>query len=367
MDALPGTTLISEFSNESAASVPLVTVGVIVRNEAATIAETLQTLLEQDYPAFAFEIVVVDGGSNDGTYELAKDFEKIAPGRLRVIREREPTSYGKARSLVLSYGQPGVRYFAFTDGDCSVPSNWLRVLVDTLESEEANVAGCGGPRCAHPKETGLALALGYYLADPLATGMNPGFAARKVRFTRGPGNYNAAYRAEIFKRFRYDPVIRIGEDLDLNYRIRRAGLQFVQVSTAVAHHGSRSFKELRTQMSGYGHAKAAFLMRNRRIDHFTSVVPPVLVLGITLLPLVASIYPKVSWAVLAFYVAYACLVFCITCSVTWRMRSFWGLACLPAAILTHLSYGIGFLAETTVRLFRSAAASFLGRAQKKQY
>ena len=324
------------------------TVGVIVRNEAATLVETLEALLRQDYASAAFEIIVVDGRSTDGTYALAKGCEEKVPDRIRVVLETTPTSHGNARNLVLRHARPDVRYFAFTDADCTVPSDWLRTLVNTLEAAAPDVVGCGGPRCAHPKDSGLAYAMSHYLADPLATGFNPGYAARNVKYTRGPSNYNAAYRGDVLKRFAYDANIRVGEDLDLNYRIRRTGLRFVQVSTAVAHHGSRSLKELSAQMFGYGRAKAAFWLRYRRIDRFKSVVAPGLVLVMALSPALA-LFPGMNRSVIVLYTTYASVVLCVTASVTWRMQSAWGLCCLPAVVLTHFSYGIGFLVEACKR------------------
>ena len=50
---------------------PRVTAVIPARNEADGIAETIGSLLRQDYPG-AFSIVLVDDDSNDGTAELAR-------------------------------------------------------------------------------------------------------------------------------------------------------------------------------------------------------------------------------------------------------------------------------------------------------
>ena len=45
-----------------------------VRNEEAYILASLQSLLEQSYPAQAYEIIVVDGRSSDRTREIVDEF-----------------------------------------------------------------------------------------------------------------------------------------------------------------------------------------------------------------------------------------------------------------------------------------------------
>src|SRR5262245_2625406 len=49
------------------AALPMISVVVPVRNEAAFIADTLQQLLTQDYPADRVEVLVADGESTDDT------------------------------------------------------------------------------------------------------------------------------------------------------------------------------------------------------------------------------------------------------------------------------------------------------------
>ena len=54
---------------------PLVSICIPVRNAARTIERAIESILDQSYPAI--ELVVVDGGSSDGTLETLMGFEKI--------------------------------------------------------------------------------------------------------------------------------------------------------------------------------------------------------------------------------------------------------------------------------------------------
>ena len=51
----------------------LITIGIIAKNEAKYIASTLETLIEQSFDPSLFEIIVVDGDSEDRTREIADE------------------------------------------------------------------------------------------------------------------------------------------------------------------------------------------------------------------------------------------------------------------------------------------------------
>ena len=53
-----------------------VTLGVIAYNEEKYLPDLLDCILKQSYPAELLEIILVDGKSEDKTYEVMKNFEK---------------------------------------------------------------------------------------------------------------------------------------------------------------------------------------------------------------------------------------------------------------------------------------------------
>jgi cellulose synthase/poly-beta-1,6-N-acetylglucosamine synthase-like glycosyltransferase len=74
---------------------PQVTIIIPTYNEEAVIVKKLVNLVESDYPSDKLEIIVTDGGSNDRTVELAREFieQKGLVGRVFTHRERRGKSY----------------------------------------------------------------------------------------------------------------------------------------------------------------------------------------------------------------------------------------------------------------------------------
>ena len=66
---------------------PFVSAIVPMRNERSYIERCLRSLAAQDYPSGRFEVIVVDGGSNDGSRELVESMREEVPN-LRVVENR---------------------------------------------------------------------------------------------------------------------------------------------------------------------------------------------------------------------------------------------------------------------------------------
>jgi len=68
----------------------LITVGLIVRNQADTLPDTLHYLLAQSYPLKDYgEIVIADGDSTDNTRTIAQDILSSTGIRYTIINERD--------------------------------------------------------------------------------------------------------------------------------------------------------------------------------------------------------------------------------------------------------------------------------------
>src|ERR1700731_3606272 len=100
----------SQFLRSSETMKPAVTVLIDTYNHERFIEEAIVSVLEQDFPACAMEILVVDDGSADRTPEIVR---KFAP-RVRYLRKENG---GQASAFNFGIPQAQGEIVAFLDGD----------------------------------------------------------------------------------------------------------------------------------------------------------------------------------------------------------------------------------------------------------
>lgn len=93
-----------------------------------------------------FELVVVDDGSSDNTFQMAKVFSEANPSlSIRLIRLRRNLGVSYARNVGILNSRSGL--VCFTDDDCIVPGTWLREFIIDFENHP-EISASGG---WHPK------------------------------------------------------------------------------------------------------------------------------------------------------------------------------------------------------------------------
>lgn len=104
-------------------------------NRKESVLNCVRGLQSQDFEREKYEIIVVDDGSNDGTYQIIER-EDVIP-----LRINERSGPGIARNFGISKAKG--KYIAFTDSDCAVPKNWLSSFYHAYK-ENPEVDGVGG-------------------------------------------------------------------------------------------------------------------------------------------------------------------------------------------------------------------------------
>lgn len=111
---------------------PYVSVILPVFNEERYLKKTLEYLRGNDYPEDRFEIVVVDNGSTDASFEIAQQYADRAV-RLVDVNVGAVRNHG----VEISRGD----YIAFLDSDCLVPTDWIRKGVTRLNRQPSPILG----------------------------------------------------------------------------------------------------------------------------------------------------------------------------------------------------------------------------------
>jgi len=113
---------------------PLISVVVCSLNGADVIEDALKAIKAQKW-AGKLEIIVVDDGSTDDTYKIAKSFKGI-----KVIKNEKNLGTAKSRNIGIKAAKGEI--IAFTDDDCRPRPSWIKQLYAGYSN--GKVMGVGG-------------------------------------------------------------------------------------------------------------------------------------------------------------------------------------------------------------------------------
>jgi glucosyl-dolichyl phosphate glucuronosyltransferase len=224
--------------SDDVSSAPLrASVIVCTHNGEAGIEPTLASLLRQDFPGEAFEILVVDNASSDATPQVVGGIARQHPGRIRVVRE--PVlghSRARNRGVLSSRGH----VIAFTDDDARVSPRWLGALVDTCE--QPGVGCAGGPVRAGPGEPLPGWVVPQFL--PYLALFDKGMAKIDLSYNEYPRGVNMAYPRRSFGEVGLFSTafglkgrsLLYYDEIELCYRLERSGRRILYVPDAEVTH-----------------------------------------------------------------------------------------------------------------------------------
>jgi glycosyltransferase involved in cell wall biosynthesis len=191
----------------------LVTACVVVKDRLEMMRDCLDALAVQEGPDF--DVLVIDNGSTDGTYEMLLERSANFPVGMRVERVTGPL--GGARQAAVDHA--GAAIVAFTDSDCVPAPDWLARLVEPFADETVDVVqGRTDPAVAPD-----------------------GRWPKTIRIDGWSGRYetcNIAYRADALRAAGgFDRSAEVGgEDTTAGWRVQRLGRRHAFAEQALVHH-----------------------------------------------------------------------------------------------------------------------------------
>ncbi len=233
-----------------------VSVVATVFNEASSIHQWLDALLAQS--RLPDEIIIVDGGSSDGTVELIKDRISSAVVPIHCISS-PGANISQGRNIAIERAQGDI--IAVTDAGTRADSCWLERLIQPLMTDDADVAsGFFVPKAITAWERALAATTLPDVAEIDSKGFLP--SSRSMAFRRRWFDIG----------LRYPEWLDYCEDLVWDLKMRRSGARFTFVLDAVVTFDVRpSPRSYSTQYFRYarGDGKAGLFSRRHALRYGT--------------------------------------------------------------------------------------------------
>ncbi|HVV56331.1 MAG TPA: glycosyltransferase, partial [Mucilaginibacter sp.] len=205
-------------------SLPPVSIIVPAYNEEITAIKTIQSLLQVDYPLF--EIIFVDDGSKDKTYELVN----ASYGHHPMVRVLTKPNGGKASALNYALAHSRYEFAVCIDADTQLKRDAIHYLMECFTDEEIG-AVAGTVKVGN--ETNL---ITIWQSIEYITAQNMDRRAFDLinSITVVPGAIGAFRKSAIFKAggFTSDTL---AEDCDLTMRILKQGFIIRNSAEAVAY------------------------------------------------------------------------------------------------------------------------------------
>lgn len=313
-----------------------VSVVVPCRNEMSSILPSLRSILDQEVPQGDFEVIVVDGESDDGTAALLHDIASREP-RLRVLLNSARTT---ACAFNVGIKQARGRYIALLGAHNIYAPDYLRQCLDVARQTGAdNVGGSMIARGDQPLQRAIALAHHSRFACGGARWHDPDYEGEAD--TVFGGFYD---RATLFRLGLFDEELLRNQDDELNLRLTRSGGRIWHSRRIRSWYQPRAdLQALLQQYLQYGYWKVRVIQKHRLPASWRHLVPGLFVMALLGLPLLGLLDEAFLWLWFGIVALYAT----VTCAVAaalgqrhgWRLVPY-----LPSVFAAyHFGYGVGFI------------------------
>ena len=200
-----------------------------VYNRPEEIEELLLSLTQQTFNQ-AFEVVIVEDGSDHDCYDVIQKF--VTKLNIQYFL-KENTGPGDSRNYGMNHAKGD--YFLIFDSDCIIPTDYLSIVFQSLTTDFVDCFG--GPDAALPSFSDIQLAINQVMTSFLTTGGVRGGDEQLGRFQ--PRSFNMGLSRKAFVATNGFGNIHPGEDPDLVFRLWDAGFQTKLIKPAFVYHKRR--------------------------------------------------------------------------------------------------------------------------------
>jgi GT2 family glycosyltransferase len=232
------------------------------------IGRSLQSILAQEGLGDDFEVLVVDGLSQDGTRRILSQLAELNR-KVRIIdngSQRTPCAMNKGIEAARG------RYVAILGAHAEYAGDYLRTCLDLLR-EHPEVCCVGGP-IQSAGESSFGRAVASVMAHPVGVGnarhRHPSYEGY------AEGACYPMFHKKVFEKIGlYDETLMRNQDDELNYRLAKHGEKvFISPRAQCRYFVRETPARLFQQYFEYGYWRVAVLRKHRRPASLRQLIPP---------------------------------------------------------------------------------------------
>jgi succinoglycan biosynthesis protein ExoA len=315
---------------------PFVTAVLPTLNEERYLEACVRSLLAGDHPADRLELLVVDGGSSDGTRAIAERLGRELPAVRLLDNPRRLQS--AAFNIAMRAADPRATYLLRCDVHAEYPPGFVERAVTTAQRTGAVLVAFSDAPGAHG-----------CFQSAVAFAQNTRAGVGDARYRLGGwsgwvdhGKHGCFLRSAVEAAGGYDEDFSHNEDSELSLRLREAGGGiWLDEGLAVTYYPRHSIPALARQYWLYGRGRAATCLKHDIAPQPRQLAPALLVPWHAFALIAARRRPVALLAPAAYLGALAAIG--LSGAIRRRNRC---VLLAPAALATmHHAWGAGFLSR----------------------
>lgn len=300
-----------------------------VYNRPQEIDELLESLTKQDL-FDDFEVIVIEDGSEDSSEKIVESYKNKLD-----LKYFFKTNSGAGASRNFGMQRASGNYFIILDSDVIVPPQYLYEVKKGLESKFTDAFG--GPDAAHKNFTPLQKAINYSMTSVLTTGGIRGNKKGVGKFQ--PRSFNLGLSQKAFGETDGFSKMKIGEDIDLTFRLWETDLETQLIEKAFVYHKRRStIKQFFKQTYSFGTARPILNKKYPETAKITYWFPSLFIIGFDV-SILFTIFGY--WQFIIFYGFYFTLLFIDSLIQNKNIKV--AVLSIITSFTQFIGYGLGFL------------------------
>jgi len=325
------------------------------RNEERYIEDCLNSILTSDFNDYSFEILVVDGESDDNTKEILKKYAD-KNSNVKVLENKK-----KIAPVAMNLGikQSTGEFIFIISAHAKYEKDYFKKLVEYAGKLGADCVG--GVLCTDVKaQNNASIAVKNVLSDKLGVGSSFRTGADKIcEVDTVPFG---CYKRDVFcKVGMYNEKLVRNQDIELNKRIVNSGGKiYIVPHVKCTYFARETFDELAKNSfeNGKWNILTAYYTKNLKSLSFRHYVPLIFILSIIFPLFVSFLYPVAGLVSAGILLVYLTVIFfrsVVICGNTTFYHQIF------AFVVLHFSYAMGEVAG----FFKLISENFYKKAGKR--